>query len=180
MTWPLNLLEGFVWKALPVVVWICTQPWPINSSRTKKKVVWGTCVKGVNWPCFRHKANKMVNISLHLEVYSKEWGSDCENPSAQAVLTPKLLGHTQDLCSVRCETCTKRCCCGSVDSFDARSVTNRKLVPSSFHRASLNRDVSTSLQGEQLDRLIDRWRRRLLPSMLTYPTANDHNFLSSG
>ena len=111
---------------------------------------------------------------------SEEWGSDRENASAQAVLTPKLLGHTQDLCSVRCETRTKCCCCGSVDSFDARSVTNRKLVPSSFHRASLNRDVSTSLQGEQLDGLIDRWRRRLLPSMLTYPTSNHHNFLSPG
>ena len=137
MAWPLNLLERFVWKALPVVVWICTQPWPLNSSRTKK-IVWGTCVKGFNWPCFRHKANRTVNISWHLEVSSKEWWSDRENASARAVLTPKLFGHTQDLCSVRCETCTKCCCCGSVDSFDARSVTNRKLVPSSFHRASLN------------------------------------------
>ena len=147
----------------------------INSSRTK--IVWGTCVlKGFNWPCFRHKANRTVNISLHLEVSSKEWGSDRENASAQAVLTPKLLGHTQDLRSVRCETCTKCCCCGSVDSFDARSVTNRKLVPSSFHRASVNRDVSTSLQGEQLDGLIDRWRRRLLPSMLTYPTSTTITF----
>ena len=44
--------------------------------------------------------------------------------------------------------------------------------------ASLNRDVSTSLQGEQLDQLIDRWRRQLLPSMLTYTTSNDHNLLS--
>ena len=148
--------------------------------QNKKNIVWGTCVKCFNWPCFRHEANRTVNISLHLEVSSEEWGSDRENASAQAVLTPKLLGHTQDLCSVRCETRTKCCCCGSVDSFDARSVTNRKLVPSSFHRASLNRDVSTRLQGEQLDGLIDRWRRRLLPSMLTYPTSNHHNFLSPG
>ena len=94
-------------------------------------------------------------ISLHLEVSSKERRSDRDIASTQAVLTPKLLRHAQDLCSVRCETCTKCCCCGSVDSFDARSVTNRKLVPFSFHRASLNRDVSTSLQGEQLDGLID-------------------------
>ena len=103
MAWPLNLLERFIWKVLPVVVWICTQPWPTNSSRTKK-IVWGTCVKGFNWPYFRQKANKTVNISLHFKVSSKEWGSDRENPSAQAVLTPKLLGHTQDMCSVRCET----------------------------------------------------------------------------
>ena len=93
------------------------------------------------------------NISLHFKVSSKESRSDRENPSAQAVLSPNLLGHRQGLCFVRCET---KCCCGSVDSFDARSVTNLKLVPFSFHRSSLSRDVSASLQGEQLDRLIDQ------------------------
>ena len=32
--------------------------------QNKKKIVWGTCVKVFNSPCFRHKANKTVNISL--------------------------------------------------------------------------------------------------------------------
>ena len=65
-------------------------------------------------------------------------------------------------------------------SFEAHSLMNRKLAPSPFRRASLNHDVWTSLRGEQLGRLIDRWRRRLMPSMLTYPTSNDCNCLSSG
>ena len=60
------------------------------------------------------------------------------------------------------------------------SLMNRKLAPSSFRRASLNHDNSICLQGEQQGWLIDRWRHRLMPSMLTYPTSNDRNFLSSG
>ena len=56
---------------------------------------------------------------------------------------------------------------------------NWKLAPSLFYCASLNHDVLTSLQEEQLGRLIDWWRRRLMPVMLTYLTSNDRNFLSS-
>ena len=65
-------------------------------------------------------------------------------------------------------------------SFEAHFLMNQKRAPSSFRRTSLNHDVSTSPQGEQLGRLIDRWRCQLMPSMLTYPTSNDRNFLSSG
>ena len=66
-------------------------------------------------------------------------------------------------------------------SFEAHSLMNRELAPSSFHHASLTHDISTSLRGEQLGRLIaiDRRRRRLMPSMLTFPTSKDRNFLSS-
>ena len=70
---------------------------------------------------------------------------------------------------------------GLRSSFEARmrSLMNRKPDPSSFYHASLNLNVSPSLQGEQLGWHIDRLRRRLMPSMLTYSTSNDRNFISS-